>query len=149
MSVGKTISLFDLDTSCGKMSQVPSVQENPEDLIFKQSLKKSARLSETNVPLYLSLKTGGLLQETSMVWVMTERPLAFAGESTMLNTGESPNDAVESRLSQILEGHPHPKYSLSPTACQGILRRAEKRGKELPEILQTALEAQANQQESQ
>jgi hypothetical protein len=92
---------------------------------------------------------GGLLQETSMVWATTELPLAFAGELMMPNTGESPSVAVESRLSQILEEHPHPKYSLSPTACQGILRRAEKRGKELPEILQTALEAQANQQESQ
>lgn len=35
------------------------------------------------------------------------------------------------------------KYYLSPKACQGILRRAAARGKELPEMLKTALEKQA------
>lgn len=55
---------------------------------------------------------------------------------------ECPNVAVESRLSQILEDLPHPKYSLSAKACRGILRRAERRGKALPETLRTALELQ-------
>jgi hypothetical protein len=31
------------------------------------------------------------------------------------------------------------KYSLSAKACRGILRRAEKRGKELPDMLREAL----------
>ena len=35
------------------------------------------------------------------------------------------------------------RYFLSRTACLGILRRAESRGKALPEILRTALERQA------
>ena len=34
------------------------------------------------------------------------------------------------------------KYYLSATACRGVLRRAERRGKELPTILKTALEQQ-------
>jgi DNA (cytosine-5)-methyltransferase 1 len=55
------------------------------------------------------------------------------------NTGESPNAAVVSRLSQILEVTPQEKYSLSAKACQGILRRAERRGKDLPELLKTVL----------
>jgi hypothetical protein len=37
------------------------------------------------------------------------------------------------------------RYFLSATACQGILRRAEKRGKKLPDALYLALQA-ANQQ---
>ena len=57
--------------------------------------------------------------------------------------GESPSVAVESRLSAILEGCPHPKYSLSAKACLGILKRAERRGKKLPEELERALRAQA------
>ena len=65
------------------------------------------------------------------------------GEYTMHSFGESPREERESRLSQILEEKPHPKYCLSAKACQGILRRAEKRGKELPLILQKALERQA------
>ena len=52
---------------------------------------------------------------------------------------ESPNAAVVSRLSQILEETPHPKYSLTAKACQGILRRAERRGKDFPETLKTVL----------
>jgi len=37
------------------------------------------------------------------------------------------------------------KYSLSPRACQGILRRANARGKELPSMLKAALEARATE----
>ena len=61
------------------------------------------------------------------------------GELMMLNTGECPNAAVESRLSQILEDNPQEKYYLSAKACQGILRRAERRGKDLPETLKAVL----------
>jgi hypothetical protein len=58
----------------------------------------------------------------------------------MLNTGESPSVAVESTLSQILEANAPERYYLSAKACEGILRRAEKRGKELPQMLKEALE---------
>ena len=68
---------------------------------------------------------------------------AWLGVSSMLNTGESPSDVVESSLSQILEDSPLPKYYLSKTACLGILRRAKARDKELPVQLKTALEIQA------
>lgn len=57
--------------------------------------------------------------------------------------GECPSDAVESRLSQILEDTPHQKYSLSARACAGILRRAERRGKKLPPELEAVLLAQS------
>ena len=67
---------------------------------------------------------------------------AWLGECMMRNTGEFPNVAVVSRLSQILEETPQEKYSLSAKACQGILRRAERRGKKLPEALERALTAQ-------
>ena len=43
------------------------------------------------------------------------------------------------RLSDILEKEPPEKYSLSSRACAGILRRAEKRGKTLPPMLEAAL----------
>ena len=64
---------------------------------------------------------------------------AWLGECMTRNTGESPNAAAVSRLSQILEATPQEKYSLSAKACQGILRRAERRGKDLPELLKTVL----------
>lgn len=73
---------------------------------------------------------------------------AWLGVSSTVNGGEWPNVVVESRLSQILEERPHTKYSLTPKACMGILRRAEKRGKDLPEALKAALTNQAHGQDA-
>ena len=60
-----------------------------------------------------------------------------------LNCGEKPMEPRLSKLSQILETNPDPKYKLSARACQGILNRAERRGKTMPPILKEALENQA------
>lgn len=60
-----------------------------------------------------------------------------------LNTGVAPRKPIRASLSSILEPHPDRKYYLSRTACLGILRRAEERGKELPAQLKAALMAQA------
>lgn len=43
-------------------------------------------------------------------------------------------------MSWILQRRVDPKYWLSPKACRGILRRADRRGKELPPALRAALE---------
>ena len=64
---------------------------------------------------------------------------ALLGEYTTRSFGAYPKEDNVSHLSQILEGSPHPKYCLSARACQGILTRAEKRGRELPPELKTAL----------
>jgi len=57
-----------------------------------------------------------------------------------LSISEYPSDGVASSLLDILEtGELPPRYYLSGTACRGILRRAEKRDKELPEALRSAL----------
>ena len=56
-----------------------------------------------------------------------------------LSTSAFPSDAVESTLSDILERQCHQKYSLSPRACLGILRRAAVRGRKLPAPLLRAL----------
>jgi hypothetical protein len=62
----------------------------------------------------------------------------------MRSTSESPNGGVVSSLRDVLETPPVlAKYYLSPKASQGILRRAEKRGRRLPEPLRTALYAVA------
>lgn len=64
--------------------------------------------------------------------------------SLTLNTSDWPSDGSACSLSQVLETEPvPPKFFLSPTACRGILRRAEKRGKKLPEALAVVLESVA------
>ena len=65
---------------------------------------------------------------------------ALPGGHTTLSIGECPSVAVESTLSQILEVNAPEKYSLSRKACEGILRRAFRRGKRLPYMLLEALE---------
>ena len=65
------------------------------------------------------------------------------GYCLTLNTEEKPRIPILSKLSQILETDPDPKYRLSSKACRGILNRAARRGKELPPLLKAALEAQA------
>ena len=59
----------------------------------------------------------------------------------MLNTSEWPNDAVVCSLSSVLDPAQSipSRFFLSSKACAGILRRAEKRGKELPPLLLEAL----------
>ena len=57
-----------------------------------------------------------------------------------LSTTEWPSDAAVCSLSDTLEAGSVPRrYFLSAQACAGILRRAEKRGKELPAALLAAL----------
>ena len=60
-----------------------------------------------------------------------------------LNCGEKPRIPNPTKLSEILVENPDEKYRLSAKACQGILNRAERRGKELPPELKAALEAQS------
>jgi hypothetical protein len=57
--------------------------------------------------------------------------------------GESSLLPVEPTLSMILEVQADSRYELSSRAAAGILRRAGRRGRKLPEALQAALEAVA------
>ena len=84
---------------------------------------------------FLDLRTGaGILPERS--WV-TDSPLR--GGSSTRNTGEYPSGAEEYMLSQILVENPPKKYYLSIRAMDGILTRASRRGKPLPDLLITAI----------
>ena len=84
----------------------------------------------------LDLRTGNGQKQA----LSAEMDGALRGELSTLNTGECPSVAVVSTLSQILEADAPQKYSLSAKACEGILRRAKRRGKELPPMLREALE---------
>ena len=134
MNVGEQMSIFDLDIWSGKT--YPELSPQTEERTLEQSSKRPRKWPK-GMPAYLNL-TSGHRQDAS--WEMGG---VLLGEYTMHSFGECPNEERESRLSQILEGGAHPKYCLSAKACQGILRRAAKRNKELPEILRLALERQS------
>jgi len=67
--------------------------------------------------------------------------MACAGGYSTLSMPEYHSDAAVCSLSDILETDVPRKYYLSARAARGILRRAEKRGRELPELLTESLRA--------
>ena len=136
------MDIFGLGTWFGKTCLEHSQAEVPKEVTSKPSLKKRSKSSGKKSPIFLSLTTDGLPPDVSAAWETAERPFPSLGDYTTHSFGESPKDGVESRLSQILEACPLPKYSLSSRACEGILRRAERRGKDLPSELREALEYQ-------
>ena len=138
-------SLFGPDTWSGRTSPEPSAAT--EARTSKPSSKKSSKSSKQKSPICLVLSRGG--GQRADVCTPTWDIGALLGEFTMLSTGESPRGESASRLSQILEDSPHPKYSLSARACVGILNRANKRGKALPPELKEALERQAHEADNQ
>jgi len=122
----------------GKMS--------PESCLPRTTLLdvSSALWWEQTNPSFHQKEENGLTQ----VWLVDPKD-EQSGVFSMHNTSESPNDAAESLLSDVLMGELiHRKYFLSPKACTGILRRAEKRGKKLPEMLERALKEGARFTES-
>ena len=127
------ISILDLVSQFGKTCPEPFQATRAKT---SKTSSKSSAISKGKGFLFLDLRRGnGIL--TGASWEMVG---ALPGESMMLNTGVSPSVAKESTLSQILEANAPEKYYLSAKACAGILRRAEKRGKELPPMLKEALE---------
>lgn len=127
------MSIYDLDSSYGKTFPEPSAATKAKT--SGRCLKPSAASPKTDY-LFLDLrKESGI---TPVAWSVTDG--ASRGGSMTLNTGECPSAVRESTLSQILQANVPEKYFLSAKACAGILRRAEKRGKELPTMLREALE---------
>lgn len=117
------------DLLSGKMSPVHSAATG--GWILRPCLKRSVR------PKFQCLEAENGRQPE---WYEAQNVTLRGGYWT-LNTGESPSGEKESFLSQILEAEEDVpiKYYLSARACQGILRRAEERGKGLPPELQAVL----------
>lgn len=112
----------------------------PKGADFKRVLEEVCGISEESVSLPGPPDGHGLLP--GLFW---DRNSLLLGEYWTLNFGESPRDAEESSLSQILEATVPERYYLSPKACGGIIRRAGNRGKKLPPILEAALLMQAQE----
>ena len=129
------MSLQDLGIWCGRTS--PERSAATKEGTSRPSSQRLQGLQTKDAPMCLCLRTesGASQGVSTMSWVDG----VLLGEYTMHSFGEYPKEENASRLSQILEDSAHPKYYLSAKACLGILNRAEKRGKGLPEILKKAL----------
>ena len=137
-------SLFARDSGSGKTSSGRSAAgeilqrvKNGLGQTFKKSSKRSSKLkNHTFMLLDLRQDAGNILGpcwEYDPVWL---------GSLGTLNTSECPKDVVESSLWQILLDTVPSRYWLSRKACRGMLRRADCRGKLLPELLEIALAMQ-------
>ena len=142
------VTWSDLGILCGKMFVAHTAATEDET---STPCWKKLRVSQNQDFLYLDCRKSGNGQNQEPLTVMGGLSL---GELTTLRTGEKPSEtavqemlsvwgphsvAEESRLSQILEANPLPKYNLTAKACLGILRRAERRGKDLPKLLKAVL----------
>ena len=109
-SILELLTTFDQDGSSGKMSQV------------------SCQVTED-----------GILEPLRGRWLNSG--MGSHIECWTLSSSEWPKDVEECSLSDTLETGDLPqRFFLSAKACAGILRRAEKRGKQLPQALYQALQ---------
>ena len=115
----------------GKTSQVVRVPQ------MAVTLRLCSRRSQRAKFQCLDLENGQTPE-----WYEAEELISL-GSFTTVNTSAQHSGAGACFLSAILEGNAPEKYSLSPKACAGILRRAERRGKDLPPLLKAALMNQA------
>ena len=133
------VSMFAPDSCAGKMSPVHSPAGSKREMTSGSSWRKHSELVyQEFMFLKITLGDGDILGQP--YWEILS---PYVGESSTLNTGVCPRVVRGSSLWQILEPHPQRKYYLSRKACLGILRRARKRGKELPATLKLALEMQS------
>lgn len=122
-----------LDSLFGKTS--PELSQATVEKTSKQSCRRLPTLSEMPMIQFLDLRRGG----GNLLGAYWDTVGALPGVCMTLNTGEFPSAVRESTLSQILQVNAPDRYSLSGKAALGILRRAKKRGKDLPSMLLEAL----------
>ncbi len=163
------MSIFDfLAMPSGRTSKEPC--QVTTEMTLEWYLKKCAD-SKTKMPMFLDLRGGASGNSADASWVTA---IPWLGDSIMrsiseyhkededyvfslismdtqqlnwfLNLSEKPIIPRPSKLSEILDLNCDlEKYMLSIKACQGILNRARKRNKKLPEILEYALIKQSSE----
>ena len=116
---------------CSRTS--PALCRPQEDVTLRLCCKRSQR------PKFQCLILDG---GQTPGWYEAEALISL-GACTTPNISAQHSGAGACFLSQILETEAPAKYSLSQKACAGILRRAERRGKDLPPLLKAALMQQA------
>jgi len=166
------MSLSDLGIWSGKMCKEHSDLDHQSTRTSELSSRKQ-RKSQNQMPQFLDLRKDGqnqelswdqtgaqlgsfmthsggefLKEENGFVWFSISMGLPPQKYYLVLNCSERPNEEIHSKLSDILDDNPDDKYILSAKACEGMMQRASRRGKDLPEVLLKALEDQINNEKS-
>ena len=167
--VGEQLTLQDLDMPCTKMFPEHYQATKTNSAAERTSAASSKKCARSSKPMlaFLDLRGNGPIQEASswtteallglsqmpnitechngesaFVSYVTSTDLQHQGFCLTLNLSERPRVANPILLSEVLEEEADAKYELSAKACAGILNRANRRGKQLPDILREALERQ-------
>lgn len=166
---GEQLTLQDLDTLSTKMfpEHCPQTKARTSAAFSKHSHKSAKPMH-----IFLDLRNGHTAEASSWttdrllgdytmhsisechseekesVCYVTSTDLRQAGFCLTLNLSEKPRVPNPTLLSDILEEDADPRYNLSSKACRGILNRASKRGKRLPEVLEEALKNQIDDEEA-
>ena len=120
------------DLLCGKTSSERSAATKART---SEPYSKNLSKSSNRQPLCLRFRR----TDGPMPTVIAVTDGALLTEFLTRNTSERLRDEEGYTLSSILQENVPQKYYLSAKACAGILRRAERRGKELPPMLKAAL----------
>ena len=129
-SLSELYAKLGLDTYYGRMSQVAYPKIEGEPLVPSSGSWLNAGMLVAGECLMLSLSEYPCGTITEQLLDGSVRSHSAAGVSFLWQSLENMQDVPQ-------------RYYLSPTAAQGILRRAAARGKSLPPKLQEALERQA------
>ena len=154
ISEEKTLNQLTLlrEASPARISQWPAdvraLADSDQDfgtssIAFLQSIVRLGLSSRTSPACYPA-RRDGTLPSSFAGW--SNSGMALPGGYWTFSTSESPSGGGGSSLSAILETDVPPRYYLSPKACKGILRRAEKRGRQLPRALYLALLAASEEE---
>lgn len=142
------MSMFSLAERPANPSQSPDcerawmtrVATSPSRILPSLTAIAPAGWSGKTSPASCRVAADGTLEPFSEGW--GNSGMGSPTECWTLSTSEWPNDAVVCSLSDTLEtGDVQRRFYLTAKACRGILRRAEKRGKQLPASLHSALAA--------
>lgn len=149
MEASESTSFLEASRSCAKTSPSPADAEGS-----KESDPSSSSRQQGSPTLFSDLGDGSSLRTFPDFFHPTvdeispsfSRRWPSSGSTTSLgecwthDTSECPSEgAVSSSLPDVLEETVPERFYLSPRAAAGILRRAEKRGRELPQALARAL----------
>jgi hypothetical protein len=148
-SQGSVVALLESDRVFSSDAWSFVLRAKPNGWYSRTSLVFSVPTKGGTLPASLKRSQERLLKSRAKAGKIPALP---SGRSTPLpglcwtrNGSDWRSGASVCSLSQVLETGAIPtKYFLSPTACRGILRRAAKRGKTLPEHLRLALEQAAS-----
>jgi len=114
------------------------------------SMNSSALRKRSSRPgASLKMSQGSLALMPDGIWPRSLKDFGNAGlwsatQCWTASISESRNAAAACSLSAVLQSEVSSKYSLSPKAAAGILRRAKKWGRTLPPALEAALIALAS-----